>query len=702
MPVLDTLNAEQREAATHRGSPLIVFAAAGTGKTQALTARIAHLVVHDGVDPQTVLAVTFTRRAATEMRERASRMITDNGYSATHLPMPFVGTFHSVCLKILRMFLVRGSSPDLQPGFMIIDPSEAKKMVRETVLPVLRSEFGHDFPAKLRHLKDGDVAAALLKTIDEWRNEGLHPDDVLRFTTEEKEGDGEKEEHARLASRAYVLYRTTCASENVCDFNDILLHTLVLLRDHPDVLTACRRRLFSHMMVDEFQDTNPAQMKFVRLLCRPPGRKQDEKGDLLDETKLVVVGDDYQAIHEWRGATVNNILDFEQEFHDVHVVLLHMNYRSLEPILCAASNVIARNSRQRVKHITHTRTHDPSTTSKIVRVIVVPDVWKEARWVVSRIVQDLRAGRKTPRDFAVLYRMHALGQPVEEELRAARVPYVIRGGVGFFQRAEVKLCVTYTRFMTHRRDADFEDVLKYPARGIGPVALSHLHALKDKRRYSSLWEAARATFSTPPNTKNAIKTLKSRDDVPTWRGAKAIGQFVKDMEHAMDDDVWRDLPVHARLRTCLDRSGVLDALRKEGEGEEDVEKRHEKYANAEAFLHLAAREEEEEEEPRQTLSEFLDSCLVQMDDGEDDDDPDKVTLSSLHGSKGLEYTHVFIVGCSNGTLPFYKADLQEERRLFYVGVTRARDRLVLLSPKKRYFNGQEFVTAASSFLDEMH
>jgi len=736
--LLRGLNPEQLEVVLHRGSPLLVFAAAGTGKTQALTVRIAHLVKEDGVPPDRILALTFTRKAAREMRERAARLCGCPESDLCH-----VGTFHSTCARLIRE-LADETCP-ISPRFTILDPAVSKKLLDEVMTQA--RILGGVSPGATEVSTD-EVAALM----EEWKNAALEPQDVRRL----KGGSGSSA--VRTALHAYALYRGSCERLDAVDFGDLILRLLVLLERSPRLRAMAQTRLFAHLLVDEFQDTNPAQMKLIELLV---GRSkavdahaeeyQCETGGQLSSDRLMVVGDDYQAIHEWRGATVRNITEFADAYDRTRLVHLELNYRSRPFVLEAAARLIAHNERQHHKALLPTRLPGPpglprppgppglpgppgppglpglpgppvveGASSQKVRVIRCEDVWSEARLVVELIQRrrmndadsaDSRESR--PETSAILYRVNAQSQPFEEALTQAGIPYDIRGATSFFTRTEVRDALAYARLMTNpRSDHDLLRVLNRPHRGLGKAMEDRLAAEAASSSACSLWEAA-CRLVAPDERKKSGK-------VATWRGASKLQDFVSAMRACMDN-CDPDAPGGASraLVDCLERTGYLPDLKRVAADSDTCPVRareaEARLANVNALVNLAAREE------TKTLRGFLDACALGLDpepevhppseatEAEEEKTPDRhrsdrVQLMTLHASKGLEFPHVFMVGVYEDMLPYYRSikegRVEEERRLCYVGITRARDSLTMTVPARRMLFGATKSTRPSRFIAE--
>lgn len=800
MAHVEQLNDRQREAVLHQGSPLLVFAAAGTGKTQTLTARIAHLVLDQGVPPSRVLALTFTRRAAAEMRQRAAALCFCAESALAH-----VGTFHSACIRLLRRLgdadvrhtTARTRAAALRSDFTVLPPADALRLLEEHCLPQARAAVG-------AAPQDREFAAdAVMRRIEDWRNRGLEPRDAGL----EAAGSGAM---AAVASAvAYASYRSACLEQQASDFSDLILHAISLLEHNPRLRAWCQARAFAHLLVDEFQDTNPAQMKLVELLCgwssavdahvateddgsgdeeeraldelaelrcddfdggsllsadaeEDNGDEEDREnldadcivpfcvrpGGRLGANSLMVVGDDYQAIHEWRGATVQNIMDFEASFPGAREVHLELNYRSRAFVLAAAGRLIAHNPGQREKRLVATRSDDTSVRidsvddrsrirSDALDVRACVDAWSEAQLVASLIRRSMDENGGTGGDrrstYAILFRTNAQSQPFEEALAAARVPFQLKGATAFFSRVEIRDCVAYARLLVNPQlDAAFLRVINTPTRGLGAAVLRRLDEVRrcngcgdgvtssHSNCIPSLMEAAAQevrNLRLAADQQQQQRAARHRRSPPppsqlTRLKDRALAEFVDGMEASRAAAA--SSSAAAALEACLERMGYLPALRAATNDANGAKAAHalEQLENVGSLLALAARA------PEQRLSSFLDSCALDgaaPDGGAAEDSKDAasappdapVQLMTYHASKGLEFGTVFMTGMHEGSLPYYRAlgdarRVAEERRLAYVGVTRARDRLVLTVPGERLlFGGKRMPAERSRFLSEM-
>jgi len=641
---LEGLNPEQREAVEHFEGPILVLAGAGSGKTRVLTSRIVHLVRHYGVAPDRILAVTFTNKAAGEMRDRVRRAL---GSEPAGM---WMGTFHSLGARILRRH-----APQLgwTHTFTIFD---AEQSLRE----VKRAQVQVDADPKRWNPK------AVRAHISGAKNELIGPD---RF----KEENGESFDlFARTVARVYPVYQSSLRSQNAFDFDDLLVKPVELFQDHDGLLGRYRDR-FSFILVDEYQDTNHAQFRFLELLAR-------------DHRNLMVVGDDDQSIYGWRGADIRNILDFEQTFSGARLVRLERNYRSTAVILDAANRVIAENVNRKGKTLRTER----QGGERIVLAEAL-DENDEARWIVDRIEDRYRdgPGLHQYRDFAVLYRTNAQSRALEDGFRRRGVPYQIVGGVRFYERREIQDVLAYLRLVSNPLDRDaLNRIVNYPRRGIGPATLERLVAFAADRGEGMLEAAASATDS---------------DAIPTG-GARSLEAFAELMRrYSARAATTRVGPL---LEDLVEELDLLVLLREEGpEGEDRAENVKELIAGALDFdAQLLDESDTEEVDAFTELDLFLQRVALVADIDRHDPEADTVTLMTLHNAKGLEFPVVFISGLEDGLFPLSRAydepaEMEEERRLFYVGITRCEDRLHLSHARQRRRAGEFMYGRLSPFAE---
>ena len=629
------LNPAQLDAVTHPSGPLLVVAGAGSGKTRVLTRRIAHLIADRGVSPFEILAITFTNKAAAEMKERVATLV---GPVAHRM---WVSTFHSACVRMLRRDAERIGFPS---RFSIYDQGDAVRLtgyvVRDLGLDVKR------FPPRSVHA-----------TISAAKNEGRSAADYAA---------GAMGPFETRIGTVFTEYPARLARAGAMDFDDLLGNTVRLLRQHPDVLDAHRER-FRYVLVDEYQDTNPVQNDLVMLLAS-------------EHREICVVGDSDQSIYQFRGADVRNILDFEQAFPDATVVVLDQNYRSTQTILDAANAVIARNLGRKPKELWT----DAGAGDRIVRYRAT-DEDDEARWVVERLVA-LHGGGQRWRDLAVFYRTNAQSRAVEEQLVRAGVPYRVVGGTRFYDRREVRDAMAYLRLAANPSDeVAAKRVINVPKRGVGDTSVA---------RVDTWAEQAGIGF---------VEALSQAEEAGvTGRAVAGIRGFI-DLHDTLVGHV-DDGPATV-LGVALDRSGYLDELRAETTIEAE--------GRLENLAELVGVAEEYD-----TVDEFLEQVglVADTDDLPDADDVSagaeaqredgEVVLMTLHAAKGLEFPVVFLVGMEDGVFPHVRSlgdpdQLEEERRLAYVGITRARRRLYVSHAWSRMLHGTTQYNPPSRFLDEI-
>jgi DNA helicase-2/ATP-dependent DNA helicase PcrA len=618
------LNSQQREAVRATEGPVLILAGAGSGKTRVITHRIAHLVLDRGVAPERILAVTFTNKAAEEMKARVQALL-----GVARLPT-WVMTFHSLCVRLLRR---EAAAAGLSPGFLIYDEADQLQAVREALRAFDLSEKLTPPRRVLARISARKNAARESDSGDE---ASFGRATLLRVA----------ERYAEILERAGAL-----------DFDDLLLRTLALLEGQPALAEAWRRR-FPYLLVDEYQDTNRPQYQIVRLLAGAGGN-------------VTVVGDEDQSIYSWRGADIRNILDFERDFPGARVLRLEENYRSSQAILDAAAALVARNERRKGKLLRAVKQR-----GEAVRVRAASDEYEEAAWVVARVAALRAAGRA-----AVLYRMNAQSRLFEEALRRQGIAYLVVGGVGFYERKEVKDLLAYLRVvLSPADDLGLKRILNVPPRGIGERTLAELERLAAARRVP-LGAALEAAVDEALVPARAAAPLAAFRELLAGLRAEAPG-----------------LGVRALLERILERSGYSLAL-----AQEDSHESQERLENLAQLLQAAIDYEAREEAP--SAAGFLDRVsLLQDADGVRDDAP--VVLLTLHSAKGLEFESVFLVGMEEGLCPHSRSlasdeALEEERRLCYVGMTRAMERLHLTWARSRQVFGQRRVTEPSRFLAEL-
>ncbi len=634
--LLEGLNPEQRQACEITEGPLLVLAGAGSGKTRVLVHRIAYLIGVCGIPPESILAVTFTNKAAGEMRERVEKIL---GQGASGV---FVSTFHSACVRILRR---DAGHLGVSRGFAIYDEADGLAAVKEAL-----RRLGLDpklfEPRRLRW------------RIDQWKNAGILPAEAASSGADLD---------TRRAAEVYAVYQRVLAEQSALDFGDLILQTTVLFQRFPEVLAWYRRR-WQYVLVDEYQDTNAVQYRLVK--------------QLTDEHRnLCVVGDPNQSIYGWRGANVRNILEFSSDHLDARVVKLERNYRSTRPILGAASAVVANNRGPQARLWTEREQGD------LVRVYEASDDRDEAQFVIRQILGAAREEGRPFGDFAIFYRTNAQSRPFEEELLKYDVPYTVVGGTRFYERAEVKDALAYLRVLVNPADGmGLRRILNNPPRGIGKATLERAEALAVDRETTLL---------------GALRAIAAESAGPA-RSAAKLREFL-----VMMDDLAAEVPGMSpadALAAVLDRTGYLEHLVRQEtpEAQARVENLRELLAGAEDF----AAANSEGGDDRSPIELFLDQVALVSDLDAYESRSDRVSLMTAHTAKGLEFPVVFLVGLEEGLLPHAASardatGIEEERRLCYVGMTRAMERLVLTWASERRRYGSSTFSPPSRFLSEI-
>lgn len=630
------LNPRQKEAVLHEQGPLLILAGAGSGKTRVITTRTAYLI-EQGVAPENIVAVTFTNKAAREMRNRVRAMI-KKGKNGQR---PVISTFHSLCLSILREGI---NHLGYRKDFSIYDSSEQ--------LSLMRNLLG-DIRVQDRSFKPESLMERLSRT----KNGAPLP---------EKEDETEDEVQAAVFQSLYPKYQEALKAFNAVDFDDLLLLALRLFREHPPSLDRYRER-FRYIMVDEYQDTNRVQYDFIKMLAG--GRRN-----------LCVVGDDDQSIYGWRGANLGNILDFEKDFPGTRVVRLEQNYRSFNHILKAANGVIRNNAMRMEKALWTDRGDGPK-----VRVYKARAAENEAQWVADRITRLQYEKKLSYEDFAIIYRTNNLSRSFEEALRKNKIPYRIVGGTSYFERKEIKDLAAYLKAMANPNDhLSLLRAASVPKRGLGATTLERITALAQKESIPLLDAFDRATEAPGIKEKVAAKAAAFADMIKRY--AERL-QKNRDMGKVLQELV-KEIDFDNHLMEFYKASDV--ALKR--------------MENVDGFIRSLSQYEEATPEPN--LPGFLESlALTDMEESKEED-TGGVTLISMHSSKGLEFPVVFIVRLEEEVLPHKKsmatkAELEEERRLFYVGVTRAMKELHLTHTEQRIRYGKMEAVIPSRFLEEV-
>ncbi len=632
--ILQSLNPVQKEAASCTEGPLLILAGAGSGKTRVLTHRIAYLIEEKGVNPWNIMAITFTNKAAQEMRDRVDRLVEFGAESI------WVATFHSSCVRILRRYIDRLGYDN---HFTIYDTDDQKSVIRKAV-----KELDLD-PKQYRE-------GPLLGVISAAKNEMIEPED---FETQAG-GDFRMCQEAKI----YKAYQKTLIDNNAVDFDDLLLLTVRLLRENRDILESYQERL-RYIMVDEYQDTNSVQFELIRLLS---GKYHN----------LCVVGDDDQSIYKFRGADITNILSFEETFPGAKVVKLEQNYRSTNNILEAANSVIANNAHRKEKHL-----WSENGDGKEVSFIQYETAYGEAEDVIDKIQTSVHMGKYQYQDCAILYRTNAQSRAFEEKCIKKSVPYRLVGGVNFYQRQEIKDILAYLKTIdSGRDDLSVTRIVNVPKRGIGQVTLNKL-AVYASEHGMRLFQAMEQVEQIPGIGKAADKIKGFVNQIMVFRALA------------------KELDAAELIESILEQTGYLEELEKL---EED--KAQAKQENLEEFQNKAADYYANHDEA--SLTDFLEEVALVADIDNMDSEADSLTLMTLHSAKGLEFPVVYMTGMEEGLFPSYMSmnsgdpgDIEEERRLCYVGITRAMQQLTLTAAKQRMVHGNIQYSAISRFVKEL-
>ena len=631
MAVYDTLNDRQKEAVFCTEGPLLVLAGAGSGKTRVLTHRIAYLIEEKDVNPWNIMAITFTNKAAGEMRDRVDNLV---GFGSESI---WVSTFHSSCVRILRRFI---DHLGYNTNFSIYDTDDQKTLMRQ-ILKKLELD-----PKTFRD-------RAMLSAISSAKNELMSP--------EEFRVNAEGDWRAKKIAEVYQNYQEELKKNNALDFDDLIFKTVDLFRTNADVLEYYQER-FKYIMVDEYQDTNTAQFRLIELLA---GKYKN----------LCVVGDDDQSIYKFRGANISNILDFESAFPGAKVIKLEQNYRSTSHILDAANAVIRNNQGRKDKTL---------WTANGEGVPVVFHQYEQAYEEADGIVRDILKDGRDYQDYAVLYRTNAQSRLLEEKCIEHNVPYRLVGGVNFYQRKEIKDVLSYLKTIANGQDdLAVQRIINVPKRGIGAASIGKITALASEQGMSFYDACARAA-AVPGLGKAAGKVAVFTGQIEDFRDALNGGATIREV-----------------IEQILADTGYKDEL--EAEGEIEFQTRME---NIEELMNKAVSYSEEVEHP--SLDEFLEQVALVADVDRMDDSENRVTLMTLHSAKGLEFPVVYLSGLEDGLFPSRmsimsddRTEIEEERRLCYVGITRAKERLVITASRMRMINGETHYSKVSRFVDEI-
>ena len=629
--IIDVLNDKQKEAVLSTEGPCLVIAGAGSGKTKVLTHKIAYLMQEKNVKPWSILAITFTNKAANEMKERVENLIGDVAKDM------WIGTFHSICVRILRRYIDRIG---FTSSFIIFDSSDQRTLVKQCLKQLNVDD---------KMLND----RAVLSEISNAKNEMLEPDAYKLRTNNEIR----KETIAKI----YELYQKRLRENNAIDFDDIINYTIRILSENPDVLEYYSNK-FEYVLVDEYQDTNKAQFTLVSILAARHGN-------------ITVVGDNDQGIYSFRGADITNILNFEKDFPGTKIIKLEQNYRCTQNILDAENAVIKNNETKYEKKL-----WTENGKGGMITVFRGNDEYDEANFVVENINRLRREEYMTYNDFAVLYRMNSQSRSIEDILRRENVPYKIIGGLKFYERKEIKDTIAYLRLIQNPSDnLSLTRIINEPKRGIGKTSLDNVQQIAVQSE-TSMYDV-----------------IKRADEFGLNRVFVNSREFVSQIEElrAKKDNI----KISDLIKETLNKTGYTKALE-----DEDTTEAETRLENIEEFLTVAM--EFEEQMAENSLEEFLEGITLSSDLDNADDQEDSVTLMTLHSAKGLEFPVVFLVGMEEGIFPGYKSigepkELEEERRLCYVGITRAKQNLFISCARQRTIFGSTSCNQVSRFVKEI-
>ena len=634
MSIYDTLNEEQKKGVFTIEGSVLLLAGAGSGKTRVLTHRIAYLIDECGVNPWNILAITFTNKAAGEMRERVDRIV---GFGSDSI---WVATFHATCVRILRRYADRIG---YDTNFTIYDTDDQKTIMKEICKRL-------EIDTKM--LKERTILGAISAAKDELKSPVEYELGVMGDYTKQR------------ISKAYKEYQTVLRKNNAMDFDDLIVKTVELFKTCPDVLEYYQDR-FKYIMVDEYQDTNTAQFQLIKLLA--------------DKNRnLCVVGDDDQSIYKFRGANIRNILDFEKVYPEAVVIKLEQNYRSTQNVLDAANAVIKHNVGRKSKAL-----WTDKGEGSLVHFRQFDNAYEEADFTVSDIARKKRDGLAEYGECAILFRTNAQARIMEERFVVAGIPYDVVGGVNFYARKEIKDLLAYLKTIDNGRDdVAVKRIINIPKRGIGAATIAHVQEYADERNISF------------------FDALCEADQIMTiGRSVSKLKPFVTMIQAFRSKQEF--FSIEELLRDVLETTGYVQEM--EASNEEDAENRIE---NIDELLNKVIAYEEVTDEP--TLSTFLEEVALVADIDKVGEDSDRVLLMTLHSAKGLEFPHVYLSGMEDGVFPSYMtivsgddAEIEEERRLAYVGITRAKDDLTITCAKQRMLRGETQYNPISRFVKEI-
>lgn len=636
LDILDKLNPAQREAVENTEGPVLILAGAGSGKTRVLTTRIGHLMENKGVKAENILAITFTNKAANEMRERVEETL-----EGTDTKEMWITTFHSCCVRILRKSI---NKIGYNRSFVIYDSADQVTLIKDCLRELNLSDKVFD-------------PKVILSTISNAKDKLYSPKKFIQLN----EGDIGK----MKIGEVYALYQDRLKRNSALDFDDLIMKTVELFKGHPEVLDYYRNK-FRYIMVDEYQDTSKAQYELIKLLAK-------------QHQNICVVGDDDQSIYGWRGADIRNILEFERDYDNVRIVKLEQNYRSTQVILDAANHVISNNIERKRKKL-----WSEQKEGQLIKIQLAENEIEEGDFISNTISYMRRYEGREYKDFAVLYRANAQARSVEDSLNRNGIPYNIYGGIKFYERKEIKDIIAYLRVLQNPQDdISLKRIINVPRRGIGLRTIEKIEdraSLKEESLYSVL--------------------IDIEDNSDISRKARAsISEFVDLMSTLRSfTDVYS---VSQIIEKVLDVTGYIDELEKEknGEGEDRIE-------NLKEFISVALEFESANED--KSLESFLTNVALSTEPSNEEEEADRVSLMTIHSSKGLEFPVVFLAGMEEKIFPIARAissmndsEIEEERRLCYVGITRAKEELFLTLTRKRTLYGRTNHSIASRFIEEL-
>ncbi len=636
LDILDKLNPAQREAVENTEGPVLILAGAGSGKTRVLTTRIGHLMENKGVKAENILAITFTNKAANEMRERVEETL-----EVTDTKEMWITTFHSCCVRILRKSI---NKIGYNRSFVIYDSADQVTLIKDCLRELNLSDKAFD-------------PKVILSAISNAKDKLYSPKKFIQLN----EGDIAKTKIGEV----YALYQDRLKRNSALDFDDLIMKTVELFKEHPEVLDYYRNK-FRYIMVDEYQDTSKAQYELIKLLAK-------------QHQNICVVGDDDQSIYGWRGADIRNILEFERDYDNVRIVKLEQNYRSTQVILDAANHVISNNIERKRKKL-----WSEQKEGQLIKIQLAENEIEEGDFISNTISYMRRYEGREYKDFAVLYRANAQARSVEDSLNRNGIPYNIYGGIKFYERKEIKDIIAYLRVLQNPQDdISLKRIINVPRRGIGLRTIEKIEdraSLKEESLYSVL--------------------IDIEDNSDISRKARAsISEFVDLMSTLRSfTDVYS---VSQIIEKVLDATGYIDELEKEknGEGEDRIE-------NLKEFISVALEFESANED--KSLESFLTNVALSAEPSNEEEEADRVSLMTIHSSKGLEFPVVFLAGMEEKIFPIARAissmndsEIEEERRLCYVGITRAKEELFLTLTRKRTLYGRTNPSIASRFIEEL-